>query len=216
MDDNLETSRIALKIVLFLSAILVTMDFVEVYFAYLNLRKAMVLFDQITFEECLKYHILSQIFFTLFATFSGISAFLMSLGLLVNFDAFIHKALDTFMYMNYMIFGPFLLGASLLGYFYFEEVVYNCDKLDYNRKFLNLSTLFALCICFLVSLIITVGYSVLYSLHYLLLSINNRSEGSAWLRKLFWWSVFTRRNQMLNNQIVPLNHINNNNINSNI
>jgi hypothetical protein len=206
MDDNIETSRIALKIVLFLSTILVAMDILEVYFAFLNLKKASGLFDLHTFEECLKYHILSQIFFTLFATFSGVSALLMSLGLLVNYEIFIHKALDTFMYMNYMIFGPYLLGACLLGFFYFEEVVYNCSKLDFNDKFLNLSTLFALCICFVISLVISVGYSILSSIHFLLKSVNNNEDGSRWLRRLFWWSVFTRRNQILDSQVMPSEH----------
>jgi hypothetical protein len=204
MDDNIETSRIALKIVLFLSAILVAMDVLEVYFAFMSLKKASGLFDPITFEQCLKYHILSQIFFTLFATFSGVSALLMSLGLLVNYEIFTHKALDTFMYMNYMIFGPYLLGACFLGFFYFEEVVYSCPKLDVSEKFLNLSTLFVLCICFVISMIITIGYSVLSSIHNLHLSINNRDEGSRWLRKLFWWSVFTRRNQILDSQVMPI------------
>jgi hypothetical protein len=207
MDDSLETSRIALKIVLFLSLILVIMDLLEVYFAFLNLKKASSLFDATTFEECLKYHILSQIFFTLFATFSGVSALLMSLGLLVNYEVFIHKALDSFMYMNYMIFGPYLLGACFLGFLYFNEVVYNCSKLDHSNKFLNLSTLFALFICFVISLVISVGFAVFRSFRFLMKSINNRLGGSSLVRRFFWWCVFTRRNQLLSNEVVPIERV---------
>ena len=119
MDNNEDTTRTALKIVLILSLILVSMDLLEVYFSFLNLNRAIKLIDLSLFEECYKYHILSQIGFTIFATFSGLSAFMMSLGLLANYDLFVIKILDTFMFMNYMIFGPLLLSASLLGCFYF-------------------------------------------------------------------------------------------------
>ena len=139
------------------------MDLLEVYFSFLNLNRAIKLIDLSLFEECYKYHILSQMGFTIFATFSGISAFIMSLGLLANYNLFVNKFLDTFMYMNYMIFGPLLLSASLLGCFYFSEVVYNCDKKNSNTKFLNMSTLFSIFMCFVISISISFGYSIIYS-----------------------------------------------------
>jgi hypothetical protein len=195
MDDHEETTRTALKIVLMLSIILVFMDIMEVYFSYQNLDKAMKVLEFALFEECYKYHILSQMIFTVFATFSGLSAFLMSFGLLINYDLFISKFLDTFMYLNYMIFGPFLFGASMLGCMYFSEVVYNCERGNVGDKYMNMSTLFSLLICAVISIIITFGFAILFSFNYMIKSITGR--GNKLLKKLFWTTALRRRNEEL-------------------
>ncbi len=203
MDDHEETTRTALKIVLMLSIILVCMDVLEVYFSFLNLGKAMRILEYNLFEECYKYHILSQMVFTVFATFSGISAFLMSLGLLINYELFITKFIDTFMYLNYMIFGPFLFGLSMLGCLYFSEVVYSCQKGNTDSKYMNMSTLFSMCICAIISIIITFGFSIFYSMNYMMLSINGR--GNRLIKKLFWSTALRRRNQELIQNHVAIN-----------
>ena len=138
MDDSEETTRSALKIVLILSIILVTMDIMEVYYTFINLDKAISVLELNIFQHCYKYHILSQMVFTIFATFSGLSALIMSLGLLYNYEFFVNKALECFMYLNYMIFGPFLLAACMLGYLNYSDVLYNCERLNLYRKYINL------------------------------------------------------------------------------
>ena len=158
-DDYQDTSQVDLKIVFVLSILLVTMDLFEVYFAFLHLKKTANAFEPLIFESCVKYHILSQIMFTIFATFAGISACFMSLGLLIDFDFFSNKVIDTFLYLNYLIFGPYLLAACILGYSNFDEVAYNCENGNYQNRYLNFSTLMALSLCVLVSVIITFSYS---------------------------------------------------------
>jgi hypothetical protein len=154
-DPNFDTSRVALKIVFILSLLLVTMDIFELYFAYLHLRKQAFNVDLETFENCIKYHVISQMFFTMFATFAGISACIMSLGLLINYEFFAVKVSDSFLNFNYLTFGPYLFACSLLGFYYFNDVSFNCDPKDVSKKYLNFSTLIALIVCFLLSFIIT-------------------------------------------------------------
>jgi len=195
MDDGLDNSRVALKIVLVLSLLLVLMDFMEIYFSFLHLKEASLKFEFYVFENCIKFHILSQIVFTAFATFAGMSALIMSLGLLINYQYFSTKLIDTFMYWNYLIFGPYLLTACIIGYVNFGMVAFNCDPKDINQKYINFSTLLALVICFLLSIIITMLYSFLFAARKMLLSITFREGGWKLIGRLFWKYVFTRTNR---------------------
>lgn len=192
MDDGLDNSRVALKIVMLLSFLLVSMDFFEIYFSFLHLKEASTKFDFDIFESCIKYHILSQIVFTLFATFAGLSAFFMSFGLLLNYEYFSIKLIDTFMFWNYIIFGPYLLTACILGYIHFGMVAFNCDPKDLSQKYINFSTLIALIVCFLLSIVITMLYSFLYAARQMLLSVTFRPGGWKILGRAFWKYVFTR------------------------
>ena len=159
MDQNLDTSRIALKLVLILSTLLVSMDIFEIYYAFQQMSIIAHKIDYYTFENCVKYHIITQITFTGFATFAGISAFFMSLGLIIDYNFFSDKVIDTFLYWNYIVFGPYLLTSCILGFCYFKYVAYICDSRDMSQFYISFSTLMALIICFFLSFAITCGYS---------------------------------------------------------
>lgn len=193
MDDNIETSRVALKIVFILSLLLVTMDFFEIYFSWAHLVETSKTLDIDIFERCVKYHIISQLFFTMFATFAGLSACLMSLGLIINYEVISMKFIDVFLYWNYLIFGPYLLGICILGFFYINNVAYNCDVNDYNKRYLNLSTILAIIVCFIMSLVITIGYSVFLALYKMLNSVRFTNNGNRLIGRLFWrYVLYTR------------------------
>lgn len=168
------------------------MDLAEVYFAFHNLKENSVRFDRATFENCIKFRILSQIVFTVFATFAGVSACFMSIGLLINYEFFSAKVIQTFLYMNYLIFGPYLLAASLLGFSNFDDVVYNCDNGNAITKSLNFSIFMALCLCFLFSSIITVGFSFAGAFFKTINSIRFRNNGNYLIGKIFWKCVMYR------------------------
>jgi len=218
MDDNQEESRIALKIVFILSLLLVSMDILEIYFAYGQLKQTSTSIDQIVFESCVKYHILSQIFFTFFATLAGISACIMSLGLLINFEFFAVKVMDSFLHFNYLIFGPYLFGSCVLGYYYFNQVAFTCVNTNINKKYLNFSTVLALFICVLFSFVVTLGYSIFWSVRKFIYSIRFRAEGNYVLGRIFWRYVFNRSNdsiQLANRQGINGLNVNGVNVNSN-
>lgn len=187
-----DTSRMALKIVLILSILLVTMDLFEIYYSFVHMKSSSNKLNTHVFEGCVKYHILSQIFFTVFATFAGLSACLMSLGLLIDYDFFSFKVIDTFLYWNYIIFGPYLLATCMLGYFNFKRVVFNCDPHNLDARYINFSTLMALFICLFLSLIITFAFTIIQNFKILIQSIRFRPDGNRVLGRLFWDYVLNR------------------------
>lgn len=203
MEENQETSRVALKIVFILSLLLVSMDIFEFYFEYIRLKEMSVKFDAWLFEECIKYHALSQMFFTFFATFAGISATFMSMGLLINYEFFSYKVIDTFLYYNYLIFGPYLLAACTLGFINYEEVLYNCDSRQLTgKKVLNFSTLLALVVCTGISLVLTFGYAIFYGCRKMINSIRFLPDGNYYLGRVFWKYVLGRNRQDSSEQVV--------------
>lgn len=211
--ESRDSSRVALKIVFGLSLVLVLMDSYEIYFSYSHLVQYSKTFDPEIFNSCIKYHVFGQIFFTFFATFAGLSACLMALGLLVNYEFFATKGIETFIYLNYLVFGPYLLSSCFLAYCYWDKVIYNCDSKDYSKKYLNFSSLMALLICFVLSVIITFGYTIISSFQVLLQSVRFRPEGNRVIGRLFWDYIIHREV----NESNPINNINvnNNNINHN-
>jgi hypothetical protein len=58
-----------------------------------------------------------------------------------------------------------------------------------------MSTLFSLCICIVISVIITFGFSLIYSINYMMKSITGR--GNRIIRKFFWSTAWRRRNEDL-------------------
>jgi hypothetical protein len=146
--------------------------------------------------------------FTLFATFAGISAFFMSLGLLINYEFFSNKLLETFLDWNYLIFGPYLLAACILGYVNFGFIAFNCDRTDISQKYINFSTLMALIICFLLSIIITIMYSFIKGATVMVLSITFREGGLRCLGRRFWSYVFYRRDAGEEQMEIGMNDLN--------
>jgi hypothetical protein len=201
MEENqVDQSPLALKIVFLLSFLLVTLDIFEIYFAYFHLKDSQLKIEPELFESCVKYHIISQMFFTMFATFAGFSACLMSLGLLIDYEFFALKVLDCFLYWNYLVFGPYLLASCILGYLNFSDVAFNCDPNDLTQKHINFSTVIALVLCLLLSLIITVGYSIFWSVKKLSNSIRYRRDGNRILGYIFWRYALNRNNQERNEE----------------
>ena len=200
MDNNEDEdySRFGLKIVFFLSLLLVGMDVLEIYFSYYSLKDYSKTLAPIIFTHCVKYPIITQMFFTTFATLAGLSACFMSLGLLIDYQFFALKLLDSFMFYNFYSFGPFLLGCSILAFCNFGKVCYSCDNDNYSVQYLNISTVICIIIAFTISLMVTFGYSVISAFEYFNNSIKFNRDGNYVLGKLFWKYVFGRAIQDLN------------------
>ena len=192
MDRNRNNSKVALRIVFGLSLLLVVMDSFEIVYSLKHLMKNANTLSPEFFNSCIKYHVLSQIFFTMFATLAGVSACLMSSALLINYEFFSYKGIETYLYWNYMIFGPYLLGSCVLSGFYLDKIIFNCDSNNFNHRYLNFSTIMALLICFILSSIITFGFTSMNTVNLLMESLNFRPTGNKYLGKLFWEYVIHR------------------------
>lgn len=193
-------SNFALKIVFFLSFILVIMDTSEVVYSYKQLKSASIELNINEFESCYKYHIISQIFFTTFATLAGLSACIMSFGLIINFNFFQNIALSTFLFWNYLLFGPVLLGSVLVGLYNWNEVFYYCSSKNSTVKYFNFSTLMAVLICLIFSGLISIGYAIWNSINKVIQSVRFHEDGNEVVGRLFWDYVMHRRMSNDDNQ----------------
>ena len=199
MDYDDSNSRLSLKLVVILSVFLVSMDFLEIYYSFNQLKEDKIRLNESIFENCIQFNILSQIVFTFFASLAGISAFFLGMGLLFDSDLFVRKLSRLYLYFNYIAFGPYLFAATVFGMMYFEKIVFTCDSSLINR-YLNISNLMSLVVCFILSSIITLGYSFFFSINFIYLSIRFKQGGFKPLGKIFWQYVSSRTTQN-NNQI---------------
>ena len=188
-NDNDGSTTVAIKVTMIISILLIAMDILEIYISLGNLHMAAEKFDADVFESCIKYHIISQMVFTFFALLAGISAFFLSLFLLFDNDFVVAKFYKTFLHWNHLVFGPYLLAATILGFVYFYEVSFNCDPRDLTRKYLNISTVMSMVICFLISALISVVFSFCYAVRKIMLSIRFRPGGWKFLGRYFWTYV---------------------------
>jgi hypothetical protein len=205
MEHESENSKLSLKVVVALSSFLISMDFLEIYFSFGQLKAARIKYEEDVFENCIQFNILSQIVFTFFAALAGVSALLLGSGLLYDSDYFAEKLSKSYLYFNYIIFGPYLLAATIFGMMYFNNVVFTCDHTMTNQYF-NFSNLMSLVVCFLLSAPITLGYSFFYSIKFVYLSIRFKKGGFRPLGKFFWYYVMRSNDNQETNQIAEDNH----------
>lgn len=197
-DEDEYPSRVTSVFVLIISLILIGMDLFSLYFSYNYLKESSRSVSDIVFEQCIKYDIINEMFFTIFATLIGISACLLSIIFILNLDLSTTKVIHGYIYFNYFIFGPFLLGASVLGFLNFTKVGFSCERNNPNYKNINISTIFFLLIIFVLGSLVVSGYSTYDIYIYFIESINFRRDGNILIGKLFW--TFGRRNEDNNNR----------------
>jgi hypothetical protein len=198
MENEVESSKMSLWVVLILSILLISLDSIEIYFNLNNIKLASEKVSPKVYENCFKIQFLSQVVFSLFSCLTGVSALIMSMGLLINYRFFTSKLMDTFLHFNSLIFGPYLFGTCVLSFFYFNSVVYNCDK-DFKEKTFNLVTFLTIFVSLIISFFITVGNSAYMRTKFLVDSIRDGPNGNKVVGKLFWKIALSRSNN--NNEI---------------
>jgi hypothetical protein len=208
MENEVNSSRLSLWIVFFLSILLISLDSIEIFYNLNNIKLASEKVAPNVYENCFKIQFLSQVVFSLFSCLTGVSALIMSMGLLINYRFFTSKLMDTFLYYNYIIFGPYMLGTCILSLFYFNSVVYNCDK-DFKEKNFNLPTFITILVCLIISFFITIGHSVYLRTLFLVDSIRDGPNGNKLVGKLFWKVALSRSN---NNNDIHINRQTPNNV----
>lgn len=230
MEEN-NTSDFTLYILLSVSGLLLVIDGLELFHIIFNWQYGFSLVKPI-FENCLKFELISKTIFSIFSFIAASSAFTLTLFLLCAPNFFLGQFLRTYLFVNYFFFGPMMGALSILGIYYWEDVVYVCDKKNLNLKEVSVSNSVTIIGCFLISVLITVLVEFLESFNFLLDSILKRDSGSPTIGRFFWQIVLSRANQArmrayngnnnsandqnnsntnANNQIVVLN-VNDNNV----
>ena len=199
VDDNPNGERLSAIFILIIAIILIGMDYLSLYYSYNYLLSASTKYPLLTFEKCIKYQSITEIYFTIFALLAALSAALMALGIAINYDLFFEKFLVTFSYFNYYVFGLLLLGSSLIGHFNYNKVCYDCKRKNPNNQEFNLSTMICLILIAIIGGIITFIFSSMNSFEYVCDSIKFSKDGNYLLGKAFWKYVLSRNNEQRQN-----------------
>ena len=198
-DEDTSTATTSLKIFLVLSILLICIDFYDGYNSYSSLVEYYQTIIPEVFEQCVKYHLISHLFYTIYGALASFSAGVASLALLINYNSFLSYFFDTFLFYNYYIFGPLLLGFSFFGMINFDKVCYVCENSNYHYKNINPFTVIGISFTFMLSLMVTVIYAIFTSNVYITNSIKFSSDGSYILGKVFWWLTFNRGREIVIN-----------------
>ena len=193
-DEPFNAEKSSAVCVLIIAITLLVLDYFSLYYSYDYLLHASRRYPFETFDRCIKYQSLTEIFFTLFAFMAAISAGLMALGILMGYDLFFEKFLLTFLNFNYYIFGLLLLSTSLIGVFYYNKVCYDCVRNDPKHLEFNLSTMICLILIALVGGVVTIFFSSFNAFEYMCNSVKLNKDGNYFLGKIFWNYVLNRNN----------------------
>ena len=214
-NENIFSSSITVKIILIIALTLITIDFIQIISTLNYLQLSSEILSKEIFNSCVKYQKITDIFFSMFGMLSGISASIICLTIMINIDIFNEKFGFTFLYFNYMIFGPYLLISCLLAFYYFDQISFYCDSKNNKIKYINFSTIFCLIFSVSFSLTITTIYTAFDNIENFSLSIRYDRNGNYLLGKIFWYFISYRNNNNNNNQNNNNNNNNNNNQNNN-
>lgn len=206
MEGGTISTNITLYLMLAICLVLVSVDIIELI-KLINSWGLKNKIEEFFFENCIKVDLLVKTAFSIFSLLAALSALTLVVMMIISLEIFVNKYLGSFLYINYIIFGLYMLGFSLFGIINWNEVAYICDKKNPNVKIFSVGNMFSLIGCFALSLVITFGVSLYETISLYSDSILRRETGSKTLRTIFWWFVFRGRNNENNH---PQNQRNNN------
>lgn len=202
MEEPNNSNTVTIFLLLVVCFLFVSIDGLELYRLIDQWDYAFRSFHKETFDQCIKYPMMARTGFTIFSFFAAFSSFLIALLLMIDVEFFIEKIAKAYIHMLYTCFGPYMLGAGIVGVYYWDKILYHCesesitdiDDMKKMTKVFSFSNLFNLSACITLALVITLGMIVYESVTNYVNSIVQREEGSQILRKSFWWVVMKYRN----------------------
>ncbi len=215
-ENDIYVSNLILKFIFLISLIFIVLDFIQIYYIFDSILEGYIKYPLNIFNECIKYQKIGDLFYSIFSLFSSLSATIISIGLIINLETFTNKFFHTFVYYNYIIFGPYLLISCFLSFYFYKDVAFTCSSQNYKKRVLNFSSVICFFFSFSFSLIVTIVGSFIYNIKLVMESINSDRNGNFILRKLFWEYIFRFHgiNHNENNHIgLILNQINEDRIN---
>lgn len=188
MEDQSMNNHFIICLVLIVAALFIGVDIMEIVKIWDGWTYALE-YQSPIFETCYRYPLLTKAAFTVFSLFSALSGFLLIFLLYTNITLFAERLLTTYLMMNYILFGPYMLGFTISGLIYWDEIMYICDRDVPSIKIFSYSNMVNVMLCFTLALIITITRSIYDSINMYIDSIARREDGNLQLGKLFWRCV---------------------------
>jgi hypothetical protein len=192
-------SNFALYLMMVICVVLVALDSLELYRIGTNWSH-MNTWSMTRFESCIKNELITKTVFAVFSLLSGIGALLLTIFLSVNTEFFLQKIFAAYMNMVYSIFGPIMLGFSILGLINWNNVAFTCDRTNPDNKYFSFGSAFSLVGCFILSLLITLTFVIYEVVNVYVDSILGREGQNKIIRTSFWWVVMRVRPNITGNQ----------------
>lgn len=141
------------------------------------------------FEKCYKYSTIYKLFICFYSALSIILSLVLVVLCLINLDFFFKKVINSFIYVIYFFFGPFLMMISFLAIYNSKETMMFCDN-KYNLYYSKPILMNTICF-FLFGNFITITFSLYKGIHKVIDSIVYKEDnGNILIKKLFWKIVY--------------------------
>ena len=180
------SNSFSLYLFLIISVILLSVDCLGLYHIIINWQQSIEL-PVALFESCIKWQLITRTCFAVFSSLAALSSLILCASLIVNLEIFTEKILSTFLYYNYIIFGPYMLGFCILGLLFWENVSYVCSKHNPDTKFFNSANAFSLIFSLVVSGLITLAVACYKAMNLYIDSILQKPDGLPMIRKMVYW-----------------------------
>ena len=183
MDGQLSSS-LTIYLMLFLSSLLATLDIIELSRIF-DWWKIEIEINSDQFNECIKWDLITRTSFNIFSLISSISAFTLTFLIIFDANVFLEKILSTYLYFNYLVFGPIMLAFSIIALENWNFTILECDKKNFHNKLLSYSNILCVSGTFMISFFISITISIYKTINLYIDSNLKRPEGSPLLRKIF-------------------------------
>ena len=200
MDQSHITVNLALIIMFAICIVLVSVDILEIRKIF-NLWKLKDTYPPDYFGTCIRADLLVKTGFSLFSMIAALSALSLVSSMLISIEFLLYKFFDSFLYINYLVFGLYMFGFTLVGLINWNSVAYLCDKSNPNIKIFNAGNVFSLIGCFVLAIIIILGVGMFEVINFYEDSIRERRNGSKIMRRIILWYVYRREgNNLIRNR----------------
>jgi hypothetical protein len=217
-NNNFENThnKVGYVVIIFIVLVIVIFNIYQVFYLVGLIKRAYNLLPRKTFEECYLYNGLSDLLLEFYSFFLGMDLlFLCFLPFFnITLDVFLDNYNGIFVYINYLVFGPFTLGALILCLAHSDKLLFICVRYRPENKIMNFKILFFLLIASLFSLLFTFLGIWYFGAQYFDNSLSFRPSGNHLFGYFFWKYGLNRSrrlrdrinfnniNQIINNDIV--------------
>ena len=223
INNNNESNK---KIVVIISLVVLYISFYDFYQFFQNInviKKAYLSLPSNVFKQCYFYPNLFNSFIQILTSLLGLDLiFLLFLPLLstaLDLEAFLDKYMDSILYFNYLVFGPFCFCILALSIKHIDKLMYLCINLNPENKIFNYRLLIVFLINFVLSITMYFIGSFYFDGKFFSNSIKIKRSGNNLLGYFFWKLAFERsklleETRKINNIYLGDEYNNNNNINN--
>ena len=189
-NQNNRGNKIIVSIIILIATLILSYNVYNLFYIVNLIKKAYITLPPIVFEECFLYQRFSDFFIEFLSFFLGIDLILLTLIPFIeynfNLDDFIIKYAESFVYFNYLVFGPFSLLCIIMSLKYRHKIMYICLNFNPENKIIDYRLSLILLFIVTISLVISFFGSFYFEHNYFSNSIKYKASGNYIIGNLFW------------------------------